>query len=547
METFLPMCWRPENKLGQTTDSLLTIREPPLCEFFRLFFRGCGTVLLCLVLSPARAADAPVHECDRLAAHPHDVEKVAAGVVWESLDAQLALPACEAAAKDAPDVLRFQFQLARTLNKAGRLDEALRLYSELAETGYVAALMSLGMMYEEGLGVTQNHAEAARWYLLAAEKGNRVAQAGLGFMYLEGTGVPQDEAEAKKWMHMADAQGYGLVRAVLCRLTTNKTAEAKRRPILPAFLVLLPVTIILWRARSPSSYFRRHWRGDLPLAWSLWINCIVIYLVLGVALAWLGRSNHFSLPTTTAVSTALLLFAAALLPWQLVGCWRSAMFHIQITGRTVPARLAQALMLVGVLVVLDRAQTLQKQYLWVASVESDGYQVLLLGDGKEIEVCGTLVSGISKEVRKLLDRSPHVEILRLNSDGGWFREGEDLLELIEARGLITYSSTGCNSACTVAFVGGRSRVLNQEASLGFHATSSFKPRRERWKGQSEVAERLQNLAVFGSRGVDEEFVVKISDSPYDQMWYPTHKELLDAGFITRISDGADFAPHFPLP
>lgn len=544
------MCWRPESKLGQQTDLLPLSRTPRLSEFFRFLSRAFATFLLCLLLWPAQATDMTLHECDRIAAHPHDGEKVAAGVEWEWLDAELALPACETAVKDAPGVLRFQFQLARALNKAGRLEEAFRLYSELAGNGYVAAMASLGAMYEEGHGVSRNYAEALKWYRRGVEKGDALAQVGLGYLYLDGKGVPQSKAKAKEWMRLADAQGFERVRIVLCTLTKNETAAARRIPILVALLVILPALIFLWRARSPKSYFRRHWRGDLPLSWSLCANCILVNLLFFTALAWLGRSNHLSPPTTTTISIALLVFWAGLLPWQVVGCWRSAMFHFQVTGRTRPVILAQIPMLIvviGILAFYGRAQVVSEKYGWIATVETDGFQILVLDDGKEIEVCGTMVEGIAEEVRKLLERSPRVEVMRLNSHGGWLQEGEKLLELIGNRNLATYSATGCNSACTIAFIGGRARILHKNARLGFHANAWFAPKREAWKGEHEVTEKLWNLEIFASRGVDEEFVVKISDTPHEQMWYPTHEELLQAGFITRVSDGSDFAPHTPLP
>ena len=54
--------------------------------------------LFLLSLVPAQA-QAPETECDRLAAHPWDPEKVTDGVDWEDLDADRAIPVCEAAAE----------------------------------------------------------------------------------------------------------------------------------------------------------------------------------------------------------------------------------------------------------------------------------------------------------------------------------------------------------------------------------------------------------------------------------------------------------------
>ncbi len=45
-------------------------------------------------------------------------------------------------------------------------------------------------------GVAQDYVAAVRWFRAAAEQGNAEAQYDLGLMYLEGLGVTQDKAEA---------------------------------------------------------------------------------------------------------------------------------------------------------------------------------------------------------------------------------------------------------------------------------------------------------------------------------------------------------------
>ena len=76
---------------------------------------------------------------------------------------------------------------------------ALRLWLPLADQGHVAAQLNVGILYEKGLGVPQDHAEAARWYLKAAQQGDTEAQFYLGALYETGTGVAQDLQLARKW------------------------------------------------------------------------------------------------------------------------------------------------------------------------------------------------------------------------------------------------------------------------------------------------------------------------------------------------------------
>lgn len=61
----------------------------------------------------------------------------------------------------------------------------------LDETGDAEAQYQMGLVYENGSGVKQDHAAAAEWYRKAAEQGHAIAQYFLGFLYEIGKGVPQ--------------------------------------------------------------------------------------------------------------------------------------------------------------------------------------------------------------------------------------------------------------------------------------------------------------------------------------------------------------------
>ena len=81
--------------------------------------------------------------------------------------------------------------------------EALR---DLAEQGDASAQNNLGLLYDLGTGVPQDHAEAVKWYRMAAEQGHADAQYNLSVMYNNGKGVPQDYSEAVKWLRKAADQ-----------------------------------------------------------------------------------------------------------------------------------------------------------------------------------------------------------------------------------------------------------------------------------------------------------------------------------------------------
>eukprot|EP00729_Bicosta_minor_P032828 gene32828-biopygen3824 len=62
------------------------------------------------------------------------------------------------------------------------------------------AQYSLGVMYDKGKGVEQDHVEAVKWYRKSAEAGYAMAQLCLANMYENGEGVEQDHVEAAKWL-----------------------------------------------------------------------------------------------------------------------------------------------------------------------------------------------------------------------------------------------------------------------------------------------------------------------------------------------------------
>lgn len=84
---------------------------------------------------------------------------------------------------------------------------ALSKFHEAAEAGIAYAQNNLGVMYQNGQGVPQNHTEAVKWYRMAAEQGAAEAQSNLGFMYSNGQGVPQNHVMAYVWESVAAAQG----------------------------------------------------------------------------------------------------------------------------------------------------------------------------------------------------------------------------------------------------------------------------------------------------------------------------------------------------
>lgn len=83
--------------------------------------------------------------------------------------------------------------------------KAFMCFTRAANMEYSPAIYQLGYMFDEGLGVSQNHTSAAIWYQKAQR--NTKALTRLGEMYAEGIGVERDYQKAAEYYHEAAYEG----------------------------------------------------------------------------------------------------------------------------------------------------------------------------------------------------------------------------------------------------------------------------------------------------------------------------------------------------
>ena len=196
-------------------------------------------------LQPAQPADeekpaepllkgpAPLHACDRYAAHGKDDEAVASGVSFAALDARLAVRACSDAVKRYPESPRFATQLGRALYKSGHLGEALKTWKAGTELGSPQSTAYLAILYKNGEAVEQNSVEALRLFEQAAEAGNVSAMVFAAGMYARGEGTSQNNTRAARWYQTAADRGVaeamlnlGLMKALGLGVKRNSKQAA---------------------------------------------------------------------------------------------------------------------------------------------------------------------------------------------------------------------------------------------------------------------------------------------------------------------------------
>ena len=96
------------------------------------------------------------------------------------------------------------------------------------------------------------------------------------------------------------------------------------------------------------------------------------------------------------------------------------------------------------------------------------YSMRLMRDGTEAEIAGGFKYGLARDAETLFATAPQLRVVHLNSAGGRIGEAIKLARLIRARGVVTYTSVACVSACTIAYTAARERDLRAGARLGFH-------------------------------------------------------------------------------
>src|SRR5687767_6765624 len=89
----------------------------------------------------------------------------------------------------------------------GDYAKALREWQPLAEQGDASAQFYLGLLYENGDGVSRDFAKARQWYEKAAAQGEAKAQFYLGMQSSYGEGGPLDLVQAHMWYSLAAGNG----------------------------------------------------------------------------------------------------------------------------------------------------------------------------------------------------------------------------------------------------------------------------------------------------------------------------------------------------
>jgi tetratricopeptide (TPR) repeat protein len=136
---------------------------------------GAAVVLLIVTVAAPRIfaeyAFRTALDCDKYAAEQENNVNVP-GVEFDRIVTRIAIPACESAVAAQPGTPRLMHNLARSLDKAGKHQDAVDWYRKAADLGWAWSQNNLGVMTLYGRGTEMNFAQGVSLLRAAAEQGN---------------------------------------------------------------------------------------------------------------------------------------------------------------------------------------------------------------------------------------------------------------------------------------------------------------------------------------------------------------------------------------
>lgn len=291
------------------------------------------------------------------------------------------------------------------------------------------------------------------------------------------------------------------------------------------------------RAEPQTGYFTRHWRGELSLARSYWVNNMLLATPLAFALtglmSWIGaKGDSLQISAITVLVGMPLLLALDV--WCLVGAWRAAANYLRARGSQLWGWLARISLALGALqllasVMLGLLPNLGEFWQMARGIDPLGQAKFVLSpDGRSLRMEGVIGMGDGERLRTLLasDAARGLKRVELESPGGRVREAERMAAAMKRHGHAARAVGTCASACTLVFLAGNPRHLSPEGQLGFHraSTGTYNPVFEELANQ-QLAQTYREL------GLPQSMIDKTLDTPARSMWFVPRTDLLAHALI----------------
>ena len=282
--------------------------------------------------------------------------------------------------------------------------------------------------------------------------------------------------------------------------------------------------------RKARNFLVRHWRGELSLAVSFWVNyALPMGVFAAIVWAFYGIDLFDSFRMLATVFVAVTSAQSVAYVWMHVGTWRATRrTGIGPKSKTWPFVVRTVLFLSAGAILAIGMQT----FVAMAGIASglDPYNKYTVSrtSSDEVMVQGLIGSNLPGDLAPLLREGvveqKEVEWIRIESQGGRIGPALEVARMIARMGLKTRVWDECSSACFLAFMAADVRALSRKGKIGLHAYSPEIGLS--WSARDHMERDRHRLLA---RGVSKAFLDKAFSTPSDDMWYPSFDELVEAG------------------
>ena len=128
-----------------------------------------------------------VTDCDRLAAHSSDTQKLAPGVVRDEVDIPNAQKACQIALDQSPGDGRILYQLGRPYFYSEDFEKGIAYFRQSADAGYAQGQFVLGFILMQGNGTEPDICSGGALWVKAARQRHLYSKIFLANNWLDNT------------------------------------------------------------------------------------------------------------------------------------------------------------------------------------------------------------------------------------------------------------------------------------------------------------------------------------------------------------------------
>ena len=293
-------------------------------------------------------------------------------------------------------------------------------------------------------------------------------------------------------------------------------------------------------SRGVIGYLRAHWRGELSLAVSYWVNGVLIsVLFVGlVALTAPALEQFYAsvyVRTTLGITLVIILLGCAGGIWQWVGIWRAASASVRRTGKRFWPGLAKFMVVIGVLGAVRDIPVMTgdivRMYRALSDPDLADYEVTVLSD-TDLIFSGAINDQSVDETISALEDSD-VTILRIESHGGLATPALRLARYIERNDVFVMAEGECASGCVIVLAASPEAAIYPGTVVSFHDPEIIAEIKSPDLRPSDDDLRSDVEEYFRSRGIKEWALTETRRKGY---WSPSINQQVEMGLLKFIYD-----------